>query len=154
MASQHIELENQTILLYGNDINIQSLIDLLNVNHKKFNTTKKKLINFTLVQPNWYAQLNKDEVILDFNEIQMTEINRCIKLLESYWYSLFMHFTCPPLCILNYPESKEYYSQLLIKSAIKIFSSSFIFLYLLAVSTLRRRWDMLTYFLLLAYISG
>ncbi len=37
IANQNFEFENKTILLHGNDINIQSLIDLLNVNQKKIN---------------------------------------------------------------------------------------------------------------------
>lgn len=37
IANQNFDFENKTILLYGNDINIQSLIDLLNVNQKKIN---------------------------------------------------------------------------------------------------------------------
>ncbi len=37
IANQNFDFENKIILLYGNDINIQSLIDLLNVNQKKVN---------------------------------------------------------------------------------------------------------------------
>lgn len=37
IANQSFDFENKTVLLYGNDINIQSLIDLLNVNQKKIN---------------------------------------------------------------------------------------------------------------------
>lgn len=37
IANQSFDFENKTILLYGNDTNIQSLIDLLNVNQKKIN---------------------------------------------------------------------------------------------------------------------
>jgi translation initiation factor 2B subunit (eIF-2B alpha/beta/delta family) len=37
IANQTFDFENKTILLHGNDINIQSLIELLNVNQKKFN---------------------------------------------------------------------------------------------------------------------
>lgn len=37
IANQTFDFEGKTILLHGNDINIQSLIELLNVNQKKFN---------------------------------------------------------------------------------------------------------------------
>jgi translation initiation factor 2B subunit (eIF-2B alpha/beta/delta family) len=37
VANQTFDFENKTILLLGNDLNIQSLIELLNVNQKKFN---------------------------------------------------------------------------------------------------------------------
>lgn len=37
VANQEFNFENKTILLYGNDSNVQSLIDLLMVNQKKFN---------------------------------------------------------------------------------------------------------------------
>ncbi|MEN9446722.1 MAG: hypothetical protein RJA25_11 [Bacteroidota bacterium] len=37
IAYQNYNFVNKTILLHGNDINVQSLIDLLLVNHKKFN---------------------------------------------------------------------------------------------------------------------
>ena len=37
IANQNFDFENKTVLLYGNDTNIQSLIDLLNVNQKKIN---------------------------------------------------------------------------------------------------------------------
>jgi translation initiation factor 2B subunit (eIF-2B alpha/beta/delta family) len=36
IANQHFDFDNKTILLHGNDIRIQSLIDLLIVNNKKF----------------------------------------------------------------------------------------------------------------------
>jgi translation initiation factor 2B subunit (eIF-2B alpha/beta/delta family) len=44
IAYHHFDFENKTILLHGNDINIQSLVDLLNVNQKKFNLIQ--LISF------------------------------------------------------------------------------------------------------------
>ncbi len=37
VANQNFDFADKTILLHGNDINIQSLIELLNVNQKKFN---------------------------------------------------------------------------------------------------------------------
>lgn len=36
IANQNFDFDNKTILLHGNDIHIQSLVDLLNVNTKKF----------------------------------------------------------------------------------------------------------------------
>lgn len=37
VAYRHFDFDNKTILLFGNDINIQSLIEYLDVNQKKFN---------------------------------------------------------------------------------------------------------------------
>lgn len=37
IANQNFDFDNKTILLHGNSIHLQSLIDLLNVNTKKFN---------------------------------------------------------------------------------------------------------------------
>src|SRR3954469_5219231 len=36
IANHNFDFENKTLLLYGNDINVQSLIELLDVNQKKF----------------------------------------------------------------------------------------------------------------------
>ncbi len=37
IAGQTFDFDNKTLLLFGNDINVQSLVDLLNVSQKKFN---------------------------------------------------------------------------------------------------------------------
>src|SRR3954462_328317 len=37
IANQQFDFDNKTILLHGNDLNSQSLVDLLQVNQKKFN---------------------------------------------------------------------------------------------------------------------
>lgn len=37
IANKEFDFENKTILLFGNDINVQSLVELLDVNQKKFN---------------------------------------------------------------------------------------------------------------------
>ncbi len=37
IAGQTFDFDNKTMLLFGNDINVRSLVDLLNVNQKKFN---------------------------------------------------------------------------------------------------------------------
>ena len=78
--------------------------------HENGKTTHK--ISFGLVQPNWYAWLNKDEVLLTFNDEEINEIHRIIKLCKENNILPDFHFTSPPLCILNYPEYNLEYSRL------------------------------------------
>jgi len=66
----------------------------------------KKKICFWFVQPNWYAHLNRDKVLLDFNDNQIREIHRIFELCRERNIFTDLHFTSPPLCILDYP--KEY----------------------------------------------
>lgn len=63
-----------------------------------------KRISFWLVQPNWYAKINKEEVLLEYNKEELIEINRIIKFCKENNIYPDFHFTAPPLCILNYPE--------------------------------------------------
>lgn len=86
-------------------------IDLLpNEDNNWFKNTKR--ISFWLVQPNWYAEINKNEVLLKFDDKEVHEIHHFVKLCkENNIYSDF-HFTAPPLCILNYPEYNLEYQRL------------------------------------------
>ena len=79
-------------------------------NHDNWKITHK--ISFGLVQPNWYANLNKEEVLFKYDEIELNEIKKIIKLCEKNNILPDFHFTSPPLCILNYPEYNLEYSRL------------------------------------------
>jgi hypothetical protein len=71
-------------------------------NNNGFLNTRR--ISFGLVQPNGYAEINADEVLLEYSETQVNEICRIVKLCkQNNVYSDF-HFTSPPLCILDFPE--------------------------------------------------
>jgi MoaA/NifB/PqqE/SkfB family radical SAM enzyme len=69
-------------------------------------------ISFWLVQPNWYAEINKEEVLLKFSNDEITEIKKIVDLCEKNNILPDFHFTSPPLCILNYPEYNLEYSRL------------------------------------------
>lgn len=69
-------------------------------------------ISFGLVQPNGYAELNKHEVLLDYNQQQVDEVEKIIKLCEKLNILPDFHFVCPPLCVLNYPEYNLEHSRL------------------------------------------
>lgn len=68
------------------------------------NWKKTNKISFWLVQPNWYADLNKNEVLLKYSEKEINELEKIINLCEENNILPDFHFVCPPLCILNYPE--------------------------------------------------
>lgn len=61
-------------------------------------------ISLWLTQPNWYAELNADQVVLQFNEEQNSIIEKFISWCDVHGYYPDFHFTSPPLCVLNYPE--------------------------------------------------
>ncbi len=67
-----------------------------------FFDTKK--VSFWLVQPNWYANINKEEVLLTYNKQELEEIYKIINLCKIEKIYPDFHFTAPPLCILNIPE--------------------------------------------------
>jgi len=75
-----------------------------------FKNTKR--ISFWLVQPNWYAEINKEKVLLEYNSKQVSEITKIVKLCKiNNVYSDF-HFTSPPLCILNFPDNNLEFQRL------------------------------------------
>lgn len=71
-----------------------------------------KMISFWFVQANWYAQINKEDVLLKFDQVELNEISNIINLCRKNNLSLDFHFTAPPLCILNYPEYNLEYERL------------------------------------------
>lgn len=75
----------------------------------KVNTHK---ISFWFVQPNWYAELNKEEVLLKYTSLEIDEIDRIINLCKKNNILPDFHFVCPPICILNYPEYNLEYERL------------------------------------------
>ncbi len=79
-------------------------------NHDNWKITHK--ISFWLVQPNWYAEINKEKVLLKFDEKEIKEINKIVKLCENNKILPDFHFTSPPLCILNYPQYNLEYERL------------------------------------------
>lgn len=69
-------------------------------------------ISFWFVQPNWYAEINKWEVLIKYEENDIKEIDKIVKLCEENNILPDFHFVCPPLCILNYPEYNLEYERL------------------------------------------
>lgn len=71
-----------------------------------------KMISFGLVQPNGYANINKDEVLLDYNDKQVDEISKIVEVCKKNNIYSDFHFTSPPLCVLNFPENNLEYQRL------------------------------------------
>jgi molybdenum cofactor biosynthesis enzyme MoaA len=69
-------------------------------------------ISFWFVQPNWYAEINKKEVLLEYTDEEIKEIDRVVILCRKNNILPDFHFVCPPLCILNYPEYNLEYERL------------------------------------------
>ncbi len=77
-------------------------------------------ISFWLVQPNWYAEINKEEILLKYNDDELNEINKIIDFCKENNIYPDFHFTAPPLCILNYPEyNLEYKRSLNLEEDVK-----------------------------------
>ena len=86
-------------------------IDLLPIEENNwFKNTRR--ISFWLVQPNWYAEINKDEVLLDYSNIQIEKIDKIVCLCKENNIYADFHYTAPPLCVLNYPEYNLEYQRL------------------------------------------
>lgn len=86
-------------------------IDLLPLENNNWFLNSKR-ISFWLVQPNGYAEINKEEVLLKFDKQQIQEIEKIVKLCKKSNIYIDFHFTSPPLCILNYPEYNLEYQRL------------------------------------------
>lgn len=69
-------------------------------------------ISFGLTQPNWYAEINAKEVLLRFDEKETNEFNKVIKYCEENNIFPDLHFTSPPLCVLNFPNYNLEYARL------------------------------------------
>lgn len=61
-------------------------------------------ISFWFVQPNGYAELNKEEVLLKYDANELKEIDAIVALCKRNEIFLDFHFVAPPLCVVNYPE--------------------------------------------------
>lgn len=77
-----------------------------------FDILKYKKISFWFCQPNWYAQLNSNEVVLNFDSNQLEEVDKILKLCEKNSILADFHYTSPPLCILNYKKYNLEYQRL------------------------------------------
>lgn len=78
-------------------------IDLLEV-CDNWEELKIKEISFAFVQPNWYAKFNQKSLLLEFDDEEVIEIDKIIKLCKNKNISPDFHFTSPPICILNFPK--------------------------------------------------
>lgn len=71
-----------------------------------------KMISFWFVQPNWYAEINKYEILLKYSEEEILEIKRVVRLCNELYIFPDFHFTSPPLCILDYPKYNLEYNRM------------------------------------------
>jgi len=86
-------------------------IDLLpRARNNYFLNTRR--ISFWLVQPNWYANINKEEVLLKYTNKELKEIDKIVSICKKSEIYPDFHFTAPSLCILNYPEYNLEYQRL------------------------------------------
>ncbi len=95
-----------------NKINLPTTINYINflLENDYFEIIWNKHLSIWFVQANWYANINKDEVLLKYSPRDIKQIVEIIKHCEKKWLLLDFHYTSPPLCILNYPEyNLEYY---------------------------------------------
>lgn len=110
---------NKKISIYLNivvtKINLYSIYDYISLlleiwfiniipkrDHFWWNKTHK--ISFWFVQPNWYAELNKEEVLIKYSENDIIEVDKIVNLCRQNNILPDFHFVCPPLCVLDYPE--------------------------------------------------
>lgn len=82
----------------------------LSILSKEFKRHPK--LSLWFCQPNGYAELNKNEVLLHFWDKQAEEIKKIIDLAKTMHLIPDFHFTSPPLCILDYKEYNLEYNQL------------------------------------------
>lgn len=69
-------------------------------------------ISFWFIQPNGYAELNKNEVLLKYEENELKEIDSIVALCKRNNIFLDFHFVAPPICIVSYPEYNLEYMKL------------------------------------------
>lgn len=97
-----------------NKINIKTIIDYLQYlkeinffellrNEDNFWRLSTKRISFWLVQPNWYANINR-EVLLIFDKEEKNIISDVINFCEDNNIYPDFHYTSPPLCVLDLPD--------------------------------------------------
>jgi len=86
-------------------------INLIDWGQSDFRNRTHK-ISFWFCQPNWYANLNKDEVLLDFWESETILIDEMVGICKKEYILPDFHFTSPPICILDYKDYNLEYSRL------------------------------------------
>jgi len=101
-------------LFYVYDFIVKLLeIDFFSIMPEKIHSKRfNKIISFWLVQPNWYAEKNKEKILLKYDNIENKEIKKIVDFCENNKIFPDFHFTAPPLCILNYPEYNLEYNRL------------------------------------------
>jgi len=72
----------------------------------------KKIISFWFCQPNGYAEINKEKVLLRFDGEEEKELQRLVENCRENNIFPDFHFTAPPLCIFNYPQYNLEYIRL------------------------------------------
>ena len=73
---------------------------------------EQKMISFGLVQPNGYAHINKDEVLLSYDSDQLQVIDKILQQCYKYGIEPDFHYTAPPICILWYQQYNLEYKRL------------------------------------------
>lgn len=84
----------------------------IDLTHVLSNWSISRKISFWFCQPNGYAELNKEEVLLRYTDTEVQEITRVIEFCKKNNILPDFHFVWPPLCILNYPEYNLEYDRL------------------------------------------
>lgn len=87
-------------------------IDLIPLQIQNDHEKNTRKISFGFVQPNGYAEINKELVLLKYTEAEIQEIDKIIRLCEKNHILPDLHFVCPPLCILHYPKYNLEYARL------------------------------------------
>lgn len=85
------------------DIDLAHILDDGTLTHK---------ISFWFCQPNWYANLNKEKVLLKYTDEEISEIKKVVEFCKINDILPDFHFVWPPLCILEYPEYNLEYDRL------------------------------------------
>lgn len=97
-----------------NKFNISTTKDYISflIKNNYFKIIDNNHLSIWFVQPNWYANINKDEVLLKYDEKELNYIKDFVLFCESNWLSLDFHFTAPPICTLDYREYNLEYDRL------------------------------------------
>lgn len=95
-------------------INLNTTKDYISflIKEKYFERVKNTHISIGFVQPNGYAQVHQDEVLLRYSDEEIQVIREIIDYCKEQSILLDFHFTSPPLCVLDYPEYNLEYTRL------------------------------------------
>lgn len=69
-------------------------------------------VSLWLVQPHWYAEINKEDILLKYNNGEVKHLKDIISYSKKNNINISLHYTSPPLCILDYPEYNLEYKKL------------------------------------------